>query len=195
MEDKTLCEYETVGIHTIRPHPRNPRKGDVDLIEESINENGFFDPIGVQKSTGFIIDGNHRWKAAKKLGMETVPVVWLDVDDTRAMKIMLVANKSNDLASYDDDLLNEMLSELNETGDLVGSGYDIDDLIDNSTSVSGGSLSERFMLPPFTVLNAREGWWQERKKAWLSLGIESELGRGGGGSSPGQQIRSDRQAP
>jgi len=73
MEDKTLCEYETVGIHTIRPHPRNPRKGDVDLIEESINENGFFDPIGVQKSTGFIIDGNHRWKAAKKLGMEIDP--------------------------------------------------------------------------------------------------------------------------
>lgn len=36
------------------------------------------------------------------------------------------------------------------------------------------------MIPPFTVLNAREGWWQDRKKAWLALGIKSELGRGGG---------------
>lgn len=41
-----------------------------------------------------------------------------------------------------------------------------------------GMLAEKFMIPPFTVLSAREGWWQERKRAWLSLGIQSELGRG-----------------
>jgi len=64
--------------------------------------------------------------------METVPVVWLDVDDTRAMKIMLVANKSNDLASYDDDLLNEMIAELNESSDLTGTGYSLDDLLNAS---------------------------------------------------------------
>jgi hypothetical protein len=42
-----------------------------------------------------------------------------------------------------------------------------------------GSLASRFGVPPFSVLNAREGWWQERKRAWLALGIRSELGRGG----------------
>ena len=42
----------------------------------------------------------------------------------------------------------------------------------------GGALGDRFMIPPFTVLNAREGWWQERKRAWIALGIKSELGRG-----------------
>lgn len=42
------------------------------------------------------------------------------------------------------------------------------------------SLGDAFVLPPFSVLNAREGWWQERKRAWLALGIQSELGRGGG---------------
>lgn len=41
-----------------------------------------------------------------------------------------------------------------------------------------GSLSDEFLIPPFSVLNAREGWWQDRKRAWLALGIESELGRG-----------------
>jgi len=41
------------------------------------------------------------------------------------------------------------------------------------------TLGERFLIPPFTVLNAREGWWQDRKCAWLALGIKSELGRGG----------------
>lgn len=41
-----------------------------------------------------------------------------------------------------------------------------------------GELSKKFLLPPFSVLNAREGAWQSRKKAWKRLGIKSELGRG-----------------
>ena len=49
----------------------------------------------------------------------------------------------------------------------------------NPANDHDGILQERFGLPPFTVLNAREGWWQERKAAWLSLGIKSEGGRGG----------------
>jgi len=40
-------------------------------------------------------------------------------------------------------------------------------------------LAQTFSYPPFSVLNAREGWWQERKRQWLSLGIKSEVGRGG----------------
>ncbi len=43
---------------------------------------------------------------------------------------------------------------------------------------SGGPLAQRFEWPPFSVLNARDGEWQERKRAWLAMGIESELGRG-----------------
>lgn len=39
-------------------------------------------------------------------------------------------------------------------------------------------IADRFLIPPFSVLNAREGVWQERKRAWLALGIESEIGRG-----------------
>lgn len=38
-------------------------------------------------------------------------------------------------------------------------------------------LADRFGIPPFSVLNAREGAWQERKRAWISLGIKSEVGR------------------
>src|SRR5688572_26195472 len=41
-----------------------------------------------------------------------------------------------------------------------------------------GKIRERFEFPPFTVLNAREGQWQERKRAWLACGIQSEVGRG-----------------
>jgi len=41
-----------------------------------------------------------------------------------------------------------------------------------------GELNKRFAVPPFTIINAREGWYQDRKRVWLSLGIRSELGRG-----------------
>lgn len=43
----------------------------------------------------------------------------------------------------------------------------------------GGGLMDKFGLPPFSVFDARQGEWQSRKAAWLSLGIKSELGRGG----------------
>ncbi len=46
----------------------------------------------------------------------------------------------------------------------------------------GSLLGDEFIVPPFSVLNAREGWWQERKRKWLALGIQSELGRGGASS-------------
>jgi len=46
------------------------------------------------------------------------------------------------------------------------------------------TLAERFVVPPFSVLDARQGYWQDRKRAWVALGIESELGRGEN-SAPG----------
>jgi hypothetical protein len=45
------------------------------------------------------------------------------------------------------------------------------------TQKHASALAKTWDYPPFTVLNAREGWWQERKRAWLALGIQSELGR------------------
>src|SRR6266542_577877 len=42
-----------------------------------------------------------------------------------------------------------------------------------------GNLAEPFTVPPFTVLDARSAEWQQRKQAWLALGIQSELGREG----------------
>jgi hypothetical protein len=42
---------------------------------------------------------------------------------------------------------------------------------------SRGAISDRFTVPPFTVLNTREGFWQERKRAWCATGIKGEIGR------------------
>lgn len=40
-----------------------------------------------------------------------------------------------------------------------------------------GLIADEFLVPPFSVLNAREGFWQERKQAWIGLGIKGEIGR------------------
>ena len=42
------------------------------------------------------------------------------------------------------------------------------------------SLADRFVVPPFSVLDKRSGDWNSRRRQWLSLGIQSELGRGEG---------------
>ena len=41
----------------------------------------------------------------------------------------------------------------------------------------GSKLGGDWDYPPFSVWNAREGWWQDRKRSWLDLGIKSEIGR------------------
>ncbi len=43
--------------------------------------------------------------------------------------------------------------------------------------VRSGALNERFIMPPFTILDTRQGYWQERKRMWSMLGMQSELGR------------------
>ena len=39
-------------------------------------------------------------------------------------------------------------------------------------------LSDRFIVPPFSILDTKQGYWQDRKRNWLNLGIKSEIGRG-----------------
>lgn len=64
------------------------------------------------------------------------------------------------------------------------------DLFGHSTAPRAtGPIAERFLFPPFTVLDARAGEWQERKRAWLSIGIQSELGRHNDPLNRGDDLR------
>lgn len=51
-------------------------------------------------------------------------------------------------------------------------------LEDDAKAAAFRSLSAEFIVPPFSVLDARQGYWVERKQAWIALGIESGAGRG-----------------
>lgn len=56
--------------------------------------------------------------------------------------------------------------------------YGTDLLGDAMAPDAKGPLHERFLFPPFSVLDARQGVWQDRKRAWIGIGIRGEAGRG-----------------
>lgn len=126
-------EVEQVALSSLTPHPMNPRRGNLDKIVDSIRANGFYGVIVAQKSTGHILAGNHRWLAARQLGMESVPVMWLAVSDAQAKKILLADNRTSDLAEYATEDLHDLLQSVLADGDMSGTGYDaadVDALID-----------------------------------------------------------------
>lgn len=122
-------ELEHVDVHSLELHPANPRVGDLDAIRESIRSNGFFGALVVQRSTRRVCAGNHRLQAAIAEGVSTVPVLWVDVDDEAAERILLADNRTAELATNDVVRLTELLARLASTeGKLAGTGYDDHDL-------------------------------------------------------------------
>jgi ParB-like nuclease domain len=117
-------EYRQADPRTLRPHPRNPRQGDVGAIHQSIAANGFYGAIIVQRSTQHVLAGNHRLQAALHADARTVPVLEVDCDDATALRILLADNRTNDLASYDYGILGELLRESALQGQLEGTGFD-----------------------------------------------------------------------
>lgn len=113
-------------IDLLREHPDNPRRGDEEVIEASMKAHGFYGVVLVQASTNTILVGNHRTRVARRLGYETVPVMLADVDDDQARRLLLMDNRSNDLAAYDDEALSRILADLD--GVFEGTGYEAADL-------------------------------------------------------------------
>lgn len=138
-------DYAEVKLTEVSPHPDNPRQGDVGAIEQSITANGFYGALVVQRSTGHILVGNHRYMAAQKAGIESLPALLVDVDDERAKRILLVDNRAGELASWDHDALAQMLTDLSATDEeLVGTLYtdaDLDDLLTDSSGQARGDGS------------------------------------------------------
>jgi len=115
-------EIKKVKIKEIKNHPANARVGDIDSLIDSLDAHGQYKPLLVQKSTGYILAGNHTYKALKEMGTEQVDVIFLDVSDTKAKEIMLIDNKTSDNAEYDDKKLYDLLNS--EGIDITATGYD-----------------------------------------------------------------------
>lgn len=114
-----------VPIDTVRPHPDNPSSGDQDAVEESIEVNGMYRPVWAQLSTGYILGGNTTYASCLALGATELPVVWLDVDELTATRILLGDNEIARRAVVDLGLLGPMIDRLLETElRLLGTGYE-----------------------------------------------------------------------
>lgn len=122
-------EHALVPTAQLLPHPRNVNRGNVEAIQASIEENGFYGAVIAQRRTGFILVGHHRYQAAVQSGAEQVPVIWIDVDDRRALNILLADNRTAELAMRDEEALTRLLQELaSDDAGLTGTGYETADL-------------------------------------------------------------------
>jgi hypothetical protein len=120
---------EAVTLDRLTPHPANPNQGDIGLLTELLAENGFAGAVLAQASTGIIIDGEHRWRAAAHDGMPALPVLWLDVDDDTRDRLLASLNESVRRGINDESRLVKLLTGLavTERG-LRGTAFDGDDL-------------------------------------------------------------------
>lgn len=112
-----------VDIDAVTQHPDNNNNGDVDQVATSIEVNGMYRPIYAQRATKYIVAGNTTWEACKNLGAQLIPVIWLDVDDIAALRILLADNKIAALAVPDDAATLALLDLLVEHDSLVGTGW------------------------------------------------------------------------
>jgi DNA modification methylase len=114
-------------IERLIDYARNPRKNDhaVTQMAAVITEFGFRIPV-VAKSTGELVDGHLRLKAARQLGLATVPVVLADnLSDVQIKAFRLLANRSATWAEWDEDLLRLELEDLSAMDfDLTLTGFD-----------------------------------------------------------------------
>jgi ParB-like chromosome segregation protein Spo0J len=184
------------------PYARNARvhsPSQVKQLQASLIEFGWTNPMLVADST--MIAGHGRLAAAMGLLASgatipgnadpacgpTIDLSHLSTAQRRAY--ILADNRLAEEATWDSSLLRIEIADLNDDGfNLALTGFDLDEL----TSLLGmpgepgtapgdeppGRLADRFGVSPFSVLSARDGWWQDRKRAWLALGIQSEIGRG-----------------
>ena len=179
-------KVERRNIETLIPYARNSRTHSdeqITQIASSIKEWGFTNPILVDAQNE-IIAGHGRLLAAKKLNLKEVPCIQAD-DWTEAQKkaYVIADNKLALNAGWDEELLKVEFNELTDLNfNLELTGFSLDELgnlfDEKEEEINrAGNLTNKFLAPPFSVLNSRDGWWQDRKKKWIELGIESEEGR------------------
>lgn len=117
-----------MNIKDLKPYEKNPRKNEnaVEYVANSIREFGFKVPIVVDKNN-IIVAGHTRFKAAKKLGLQEVPVIVADdLTEEQAKAFRLADNKVGEVATWDADLLGEELSSILDL-DMEDFGFSFDD--------------------------------------------------------------------
>lgn len=177
-----MLEIKEMRVSEIIPYENNPRKNDgaVEAVAKSIKAFGFKVPIIVDKEN-VIVAGHTRLKAAEYLGLNTVPVIMADdLNEEQVNAFRLADNKTGELAEWDFTKLEEELSQLEDI-DMTQFGFEEseDELPFTEEEDRTGNMAQKYGVPPFSVIYANRQDWLARKRAWVKMGIRSEIGRGG----------------
>lgn len=108
---------EYVPITSIGPNQYNPNRqneSDFELLCKSIREDGFTQPVIVHRQSMKIVDGEHRWRAACKLGYSEIPIVLVDMTEEQMKIATLRHNRAR--GSEDIELSQQVLRDLQSLG-------------------------------------------------------------------------------
>lgn len=189
----------TVELKPQRQNANQHTERGMVALEQSIQQDGFIGAITVA-ADGETFDGSARLETLATVmpgvqpiivetdGSTPVVVRRTDIptaDDPKAKRLGVAANRVAELnLNWDATVLDGLSDEVDLSG--LFERDELDDLLrdlepgtnTNPTDTRPhGALAERFIAPPFSVLDSRQGYWRDRKRAWLELGIQSELGR------------------
>lgn len=115
-----------VPIEQVNPYENNANNGDVDVVRDSIEVNGFYGAVIAQKNTGTLIAGHTRYEALLSLGADQIPVIWVETNNISAARMRVVDNRSTRMGRDDPALLLEELQQILEADTdmlLAGTGY------------------------------------------------------------------------
>ena len=176
------CNFDKmVKIDALVENPRNPNTHNskqVSLLAKIIGAQGWRNPIVVSKRSGFIVSGHGRLKAARELGLESVPVneqpFKTEVDEWAHL---VADNRIAELAEMDNLALKDLLSEM-DTGeiDMDFTGYDHDALEDLMTQFYVGDENEEI---PERSAELSKKWGSERGQVWQLGGHRVACGDAG----------------
>ena len=110
---------EHVSIDELSPDPANPRRISDDELESltrSIQEFGLVDPIIARREDGVVIGGHQRLLAARRLGLKSVPVIFVDLPPEKARLLSVALNRIS--GDWDKELLARLLADLDATPDV-----------------------------------------------------------------------------
>ncbi len=131
VKQKTEIAIIQVPIGDLRHDPANPRRisdAELEALTRSIKEFGMVDPIIARREDSTVIGGHQRLVAARRLGLTTVPVVFVDVTAEQAHLLNLALNRIT--GSWDQELLARLLADLDSTPniDLSLTGFGDDEI-------------------------------------------------------------------
>lgn len=170
----------TRKITDLKPADYNPRKKSehvIATVRDSLKTNGWLAPVVVNKNPerlDVIVGGHRRLEAATANGETEVPTIEVNLTLEQEKRLNLQLNAQE---QFDNKGLATLITELNELnpegmGTLGFSQKAIADYLYQAKYMArkvSGVLANKFLVPPFSVLDAKQGAWQDRKREWLEV--------------------------